>query len=260
MKPVSLLKFIIFTALNLILAYYISILLHEYGHATAAWLFGYKNSPFDIQYGSWYLVPVSENVDFNKIFALGHPYQAALIGISGITVTTLLFLICLYFLNQPSILKKSYFVNFFFLLAAMNLMGILGYVPNRTFTGAGGDISHTPGDIGLFVSGFNISPLWIFIPGILLVSLAFYRFYKYELIKMFSLIPRYPFMQRVVLWLTFWPLILMFAYWIPPVEYKVLSYMSSIYSIILILLILIGCDPARDWVKKAIYKCSLIIP
>src|ERR1700722_11223490 len=121
MKSVSLLRFIIFTAINLILAYYISVLLHEYGHATAAWLFGYKDSPFDIQYGSWYLVPISENVDFNKIFALGHPYQAALIGISGITATTLLFLICLYFLNQKSILKKGYLVNFFFLLAAMNL-------------------------------------------------------------------------------------------------------------------------------------------
>lgn len=252
MKSVSLLRFIIFTAINLILAYYISVLLHEYSHATAAWLFGYKDSPFDIQYGSWYLIPISENVDFNKIIALGHSYQAALIGISGIAGTTLLFLICLYFLNKNSILKSSYLINFFFLLASINLIEILSYVPNRTFTGVGGDISDTPGDIGLFVSGFNISPLWVFIPGILLVSLAFYRVYKYELIKMFSLIPRYPSIQRVVLWLTFWPLIMMFAYWIPPVEYKVLSYMSSIYSIILILFILIGCDPARVWVKKAI--------
>ena len=255
MKLLSLPRFIVFTLINLILAYYIAVLLHEYGHATAAWIFGYKDSPFDIQYGSWYLVPISENVDFNKIISLGHPYHAAIIGISGISTTILLFLICLYFLKQKFVLKNSYLVNFFFFVAAIDLMDILAYIPNRTFTGTGGNII-IPGDIGEFLHGFNISPLWIFIPGILLVTLTFYLFYKYELIKVFSLIPKSQFVQRIVLWITFWPSILMYAYWIPPTEYKVLSYISNIYSIALILLILITCDPSRAWVKKAVTNQS----
>ncbi len=242
----STIRLICYTVINIILVYYIAVLCHEYGHSVTAWLFGYKSHPFDIIYGSWYLIPASENVDFNAIYASGHPYQSGLIGIAGIFTNIVLFLICLCFLNQKYILKKPYFINFFFFLAAINLIEILAYIPNRTFTGTNGDVSHTGGDIGEFLHGFNLSPFWIFIPGIILVTLALYRFYQFELKKVYSLIPnKNLFFKRITLWLTFWPLIMFVVYWIPPAEYISLSYASNFYSIILVVYILIACDPSR---------------
>lgn len=233
-----------YTVINVILVYYIAVLCHEYGHSMVAWMFGYKQNPFDINYGSWYLMPISENVDFKAIYASGHPYQSGLIGIAGIFVTTMLFLISLYFLNQKYILRSPFLIYFFFFLAAMNLMDIGAYIPNRTFSGTNGDMSHTGGDIGEFLHGFNLSPFWIFIPGVILVTLAFYRFYNVELKKIYALIPeKNLLLKRITLWVTFWPLILLIAYWTPPAEYKILSYASNIYSVILVIFILIVCDP-----------------
>ena len=42
------------------------------------------------------------------------------------------------------------------------------------------------GDIGEFVQGLNISPLWIFIPSTIIIYFALYRFYRYEVPKMLN--------------------------------------------------------------------------
>ncbi len=140
LKP---LKILFFTLISIILSYYVAILMHEYAHATTAWIFGYKASPFEIHYGSWYLIPVSESVDYAKILASGHGTHEALIGISGITITFLLFLISIFFINRNFIKRNSLFLSVFFWLASINLMEMLSYI-NRTFI---------MGDIGEFVQG-----------------------------------------------------------------------------------------------------------
>lgn len=186
---------------------------------------------------SYYLVPVSEAVDYKKIMALGHGTHAALIGISGISITILLFLISLSCLNHKFIQGRPALFSFFFWLTSINLMEIFSYAPNRTFI---------MGDIGEFVQGLNISPLWIFIPGTLLVCLALYRFYKYEVIKFYQYLAiKNIVMQRIILWLTFWPLILSVVYWEPPTHWKILSNTTNAVSLLLIIFILIVCDPGR---------------
>ncbi|HEV2614584.1 MAG TPA: hypothetical protein VGV92_07725 [Gammaproteobacteria bacterium] len=195
-----------FTIISIILTYYVAVLAHEYGHGTMAWIFGYKTSPFDIQYGSWYLVPVDEAVNYPALLSAGHGVQAGLIGIAGITTTFLLFLMSLFSLSKSVIQKNSFLLSFFFWLAAINLMEMFSYL-NRSFL--------MDGDMGRFVHGLNISPLWVFIPGSIIVCLSLYRFYKVEIIKLFKFLPiQTKIMQRIVLWLTFWqlPLSVMF-YW-----------------------------------------------
>jgi len=241
------LKIFFYTILSIILSYYVAILAHEYGHATMAWLFGYKTSPFDIKYGSWYLMPVSEDVDYASILASGYGTREALIGISGISVTIILFLISLFFLRKNGVQKRPLILSFFFWVASINLMEMFSYL-NRTFV---------MGDIGEFVQGLNISPLWVFIPFTILVCWGLYRFYRYELIKMFKLLPiTTTIMRRIYLWFTFWTVPPTLIYWgkIVNADWQLLSNITNGISIIVIIFILIVCDPSRNWVKKTVWR------
>jgi hypothetical protein len=242
-------KVLVLTLISIILTYYISVLMHEYGHATTAWLLGYKKSPVDIYIGNWLLLPVSEAVDYAGILASGHGLSEALIGISGISVTFFLFLISLLLLNRRYIQKHILLLSFFFWLANINLMEMFSYI-NRTFI---------MGDIGEFVQGLNISPLWIFIPGVFIVCLAIYRFYSVEIIKMFMLLPiKTVFMQRIFLWITFWPLILTALYWGRSLGWELLAAITNSVSVFIVILILILCDPARSWIRNNIEKNKLL--
>lgn len=230
---------ILFTSLFcIIISYYVSTLLHEYGHATTAWLLGYKHSPFDISYGSWYLLPVSEHVNYQRIFQSGQGIAGALIGISGISVTIILFLLSIWMLNIPKIKKIPFVLLFFFWLANINLMEIYLYIVNRCFSS---------GDISEFSQGFGISPFWLFIPGSLLAILAVYRFYWYELPKIYRLtLPTIVWVKRVILYMTFWPALLLIIYWSPPENYVLLTYGMAIFSVCFLAVIFIKCDPKRQ--------------
>lgn len=229
-------KLLFYNIIAFILSYYIAVLCHEYGHATMAWIFGYKTSPLDIYYGSWYLLPVSENVDYLGILAAGHDLQVALIGVAGITVTIILFFVSLYFLRQAYILNSPFLLSFFFWFLDINLMEIFSYVPNRTFI---------MGDIGELVMGLHISPVWVLVLGTPFVCYALYRFYQDQIIKMYRLLPITSHaMQRFVLWLTFWPVGLAVVYWEPPTEYIFLSYATNFFCLIFILFLLAKFDPA----------------
>jgi hypothetical protein len=81
--------------LAIIVAYYVSILLHEWGHGTLAWLYGVNNSPFDIQYGGWLLMNADENVNYTNLIDSGRGVAAALIGIAGSSVS--FFCRCLFY-------------------------------------------------------------------------------------------------------------------------------------------------------------------
>ncbi len=228
---------------SIILTFYLAILTHEYAHATMAWIFGYKSSPFDIQYGSWYLVPVSEAVDYARILSSGHGVQEALIGISGIFSTFILFIVSILFLNWNFIKRNNLLLSLFFWLASINLMEMFSYL-NRTFV---------MGDIGEFIQGLNISPLWIFIPSIVIVGLGLYRFYRYELIKMYLLLPiKRTLFRRVFLWMTFWTLPLSLIYWGPTMDtnWQLVSNLTNIFSILVVLTILIIYDPSRNRIKN----------
>ena len=105
-------KNVCITVISIILSYYLAVILHEWGHGTVAWICGYKTAFYDVRYGGWFLLNVDENVPYGQILAANRGTTAALIGIAGLFMSTLLFLISLL------VLKKSkhgvYVFSFFY--------------------------------------------------------------------------------------------------------------------------------------------------
>lgn len=180
------------TLFSIILVYYTIILLHEWGHGTAAWIFGYNRTPFDIEYGGWFLLHVDEGVHYDDILAANHGVQAALIGIAGYTVNIIIFLVSIFLMNRDVIKKSAWALSLCYWSAVFNMLAIWGYTPMYSFS--------IKGDIGRFVHGLQISPWWIFIPGTLFAVVGIYRLLKCEIIKMYALLPiRTLAMQRIYL-------------------------------------------------------------
>ena len=67
------------------LALAITVMCHEWVHAFLAWIFGYKTSPFAIDYGGWsfsnvlIFSAVDQAVNDYAIAFIGHPFQSAII-------------------------------------------------------------------------------------------------------------------------------------------------------------------------------------
>lgn len=183
------------TTLAIIIAYYLCCLPHEWSHGLIAWIFGYKTTPFNIHYGGLLLLHCDENVPYDKILTSGLGYQAALIGIAGITYNAFMLLFSFICLNKDKIKNSTVLHRFFYWLSVFNLCPILGYIPNGTFS--------TEGDVGRFVSGFNISPWLVFIPGTLIVAYLVYYILSKKLNSLFKdLEIKNIAIQRLYLWFT----------------------------------------------------------
>jgi hypothetical protein len=105
-----------------ITAYYLAILLHEWGHGTVAWLYGLKQTPFDIHYGGWLLLHVDEAVNYSKLLANHHSIAAALIGAGGFTVSFILALSSFFLLNLNAIQRRKIAYIFIYWGLAFSLL------------------------------------------------------------------------------------------------------------------------------------------
>jgi len=237
------------TVISIVISYYLVVLLHEWGHGAVAWMFGYKESPFAIQYGGWLLSQVSESVNYPAMLANGHHMTTALIGIAGITVNILLLITTFLLLRKPIIQRHHFSICFFYWFAILNMTPIFGYIPLATFSNRG--------DIGWFTQGLQISAWWIFIPGTSLVALALYRIFKYEIIKLYTLLPiKTLHMQRVNLIITFYFIFLFpYSYGRNPFSFSGKSVGVIILewaAIALVPVLFLILNPSRNWIKKAI--------
>src|SRR5215469_13970317 len=113
--------FILITPVFILLSNYAAIFPHEYAHSIAAWLLGFKQHPFDINYGgtSWLnlllLSNIDENVNYEMIYALGHGHAAALIAFAGPGIANgTKYLITLLLLNTRSVQRHLYLYYFIF--------------------------------------------------------------------------------------------------------------------------------------------------
>lgn len=170
-KPRKYNKLIIF--ISFILAYYLSILIHQYAHGFMAWIYDLKEYFFDIRYGNWFLTKIDEDISYNRLMALGHNKEAAYISIVGLVTYFSLFVISLIVLLNKKILKRPYLFCFFYWLGLIALIPIFNYIPIRTFS--------KYSDIGRFAGGLNISPWWIFIIGTPVVLFGIWLFF-YEIV------------------------------------------------------------------------------
>lgn len=234
--------------LAFIVAYYMSILLHEWGHGTVAWLYGVKNSPFDVQYGGWFLMHVDENVNYANLIQSGHGVAAALIGVAGVTVSLILLIISFILLNLNSCKHNSVRFIFVYWFFVINMISLVQYFSISPFS--------SEGDTGQFIHGLNISPWWIFLPGIIFIIFALWRLLTVEVIQAYIIAPIKSLLgQNIFLLLTLSTIFLfIYTHGYNPLSDKgsnALVRILSLISIVLVPVLFILCNPLRNWVKNS---------
>jgi len=245
-KPILI---VLINFLAYIFAYYTAILLHEWGHGTVAWLYGLKSSPFDIHYGGWLLLNVDEGVNYTQLMMNNQETAAALIGIGGFAVTFSLTILAFALLNLNKIQKHdtSYIFSYWFLM--VNMVAMIQYLSLSVFSPIG--------DMGRFIHGLDISPWIIFIPGTLLIIVALWRIFTAEIIKAYIIFPVTTLTgKRVLLLATLSVLFLtLYTHGYNPISDNrgvLIDQILAIFSILLVPILFILCNPSRDWVQYLI--------
>lgn len=255
MKISNILTKLIATVLFIFVAHAVAALLHEYSHSTMAWILGFKQNPFDIQYGGTHwlnlltLSGIDEKVNYTLVYLLGHPYEIALIACAGPLIGNgLFYLLSLYGLSRDTVKKRPLLFNFLFWFNLMSLGNLYGYIPIRVFT---------HGDMGNVVFSLNISPWWIMIIGGYLVLFAVVYFYKHTLVNAYHYFPVNSIAGRVIL-LSITVFLMFFFFgggYLSSYYGPVTRFMSTV-SDALIPAVIYLCWPGRSWVKNAFERAQ----
>lgn len=233
----------------IVIAYYISILLHEWGHGTLAWIYGVKTTPFDIQYGGWLLMNVDENVNYTTLIESGHGFAAALIGIAGCLVSFILAMVAFVMLNNKHVLQSAVKFTLVYWFLIINMIPLVQYLCVSTFS--------SQGDTGRFIHGLNMSGWWLFAPGTAFIIYAIWRIVTIEIIKAYTIIPIKSILGKNIFLLVTLSIIFLFIYthgYNPLTDngMDLFSKTLSIISIAAVPALFLICNPVRDWVKKAV--------
>lgn len=237
------------TIFSIIASYYLAIILHEWGHGTVAWIYGYKEAFFDVDYGGWLLLGVDENVPYDQILASHHGTAAALIGIAGLVVSIVLLLLSFWALSKIKHRPLAYLFCYWF--AVWNMVPIVQYLSVQTFS--------VQGDVGRFIHGLNISPWLVFIPGLGFVYFALNQFLKVFVPKAYAKIPiKSLWVQRLFLALSLAIMfLLIYSHGYNPLSdpgMPLLGKTLAVFSMALVPILFFLSDPSRKWVKKQIWK------
>lgn len=233
----------------IILAYYTSLLLHEWGHGTIAWLYGVKISPFDVNYGGWLLMNADENVPYSQLISTGQGLAAAFIGIAGFTVSFIFVIASFLALNRKNISSNStlYILVYWFLI--INMIPLIQYLVISPFS--------SEGDTGRFIQGLNISPWLVFIPGIAFITWSIWRILRIEMIRGYAVIPIKSQLSQSIFLLTTlgFMFLLIYTHGYNPLTdsgMNAFGRVLALASIILVPILFIICNPRRAWVRKSL--------
>jgi hypothetical protein len=158
----SLVRFIVSTALMVLVAHAVAYLTHEYSHAFTAWLLGLKQHPLALNYGGantaniLFQQDIDENVDYDAIFAGQHGWSAALIALAGPGIGNGVLYFVFFWMFRAALsrgLRQS--AMFLFWLALMCAGNVWGYAPTRAIA--------THADMALAAKGLGIS-VWLLFP------------------------------------------------------------------------------------------------
>lgn len=243
-KPITI---FLLNLIGIIIAYYVSVLLHEWGHGFVAWLYGVKTSPFNIQYGGYFLQGADENVDYTTLMSSGRGLPVALIGIAGPVVSLTILFIAFALLNSKKIDHKPVQFIFIYWFLIMNMLPIIQYFSVSPFA-PGGDTGH-------FAQGLNISSWWIFIPGTIILIILLTNILKNIIPKAYAVIPIKSLLGQNLFLLVSLFIMFLFIYthgYNPLADKGVDNFtkMMVVISIMLVPILFFLCNPARRWVKK----------
>jgi hypothetical protein len=153
----------------LLITHAIAFMLHEYSHATLAWLLGFKVNPLALHYGHLDLSnlllqqDIDENVDYGPIFGTGHGFDAAMIALAGPGFGNgVLYVVCAWVLTGQVSRMRPAGVLLVFWLSLMACGNLWSYAPIRTIA--------THPDMALIARGLGISD-WTLFPFVVLPSL-----------------------------------------------------------------------------------------
>ena len=239
------------TIISIIASYYIAIILHEWGHGTVAWIYGYKEAFYDVNYGGWRLQGVDENVPYNQILAAKQGTAAAMIGIAGLSVSILLFLISLAVMAK--IKSSGVLYSFFYWFSVINMVPIIQYLTVQTFS--------VQGDVGRFIHGLDISPWWVFVLGTLFICFALYRLLRVAVPKAYAIIPiKTLWVKRCFLAVSLGIMfLLIYSAGYNPLSDPGMPLISKAYAVLTMLLVpllFFLCNPSLKWVKKQTQKAT----
>lgn len=179
-------KLVLLTPILILLSHYLAVFIHEYAHAFTAWILGYKNSPFDLNYGGislgnlLLLSNVDQNVNNHLIYASGHPGHVALIAFAGPGIIIFLFFLSSWLIQNKKTKGYPYFLYFLLFFNLWCLGGTYAYVPVRTFTPYGVMV-----DVLDIEQALNISPWWIYFLIGYLVIFMIWQFFSKTLISIY---------------------------------------------------------------------------
>lgn len=238
---------VLITPLFLFIANHFVIYFHDYGHSFAAWLLGYKNNPFLINFGGrsleniLFLTNTDENVNYHLMS--NNKIDMAWIALSGPGFANgFLFVLSLFLLSRSGIKQKPYLFYFIFWVNLMTLGNFYDYIPIRTFS--------TEDDLARIITGFNISPWYVYIIGGYLVAFAIWYFFTRTMIRTYvNLRIISQFVQAFIMILC---VLTLFGYF-AAAGYSAkdhITYFLSVMSMIMIPGIIIACWPTRAWMSR----------
>lgn len=249
-KP-TLLKLVLLTPIFILLTHYLSVFIHEYAHAFTAWILGYKNSPFDLNYGGTslgnllLLANIDQNVNNNLIYSLGHPGHVALIAFAGPGIIVFLFFLSSWLIQNIKIITHPYLLYFLLFFNLWCLGGTYAYVPVRTFTPYGVMV-----DVLDIEQALNISPWLIYFFVGYLVIFMMWQFFSKTLTSIYVNVGIASTMARASLMIIC--VLILFGYCglAGFANHGELSHFISATSVLAIPGIIIALWPTRKWVKQ----------
>ncbi|WP_027800100.1 hypothetical protein [Paraburkholderia dilworthii] len=242
--------FVILTPIFFILSLWVSAFPHEYAHSVAAWLFGYKLNPFDIDYGSFdwrnvlFVDGIDEHVNYFLIYLFGGRFAIGMIAFAGpFIATSLLYLVSWRVIRWKKMESRPYLFYFFLWVNVTNLSELISYIVLRSVT------KH--GDLGHIEFAWGVSQWLVFTVGCALLSIATWNFFSRTIVDLYLIAE-----ANKISFKCFF-IILFSAYLFAYPAVRVLLVNNDLFSVSMSLLfcvltpvIVIVCWPGRDWVKE----------
>jgi len=160
----------------ILLAHYVAVLPHEFGHSFMAWITGIKSDPLDIEWGDGsvgdilLLRGIDENVAYKAALANGHNWAIAATVLAGPGMNALMYLVIRFAVPLWRTSSRVVVAYFAFWFLFMNIANLYDYVPIRVWA--------ENGDVRQWIRAMHTSPWWIYaIVGtlVLCVIVDFYR-------------------------------------------------------------------------------------
>lgn len=243
------LQYVIITLVTFAVLQTVVVVMHEFTHSTVAWILGHMRSPFDIVWGNpLTLKGWDEGVDYSKLYASGHFHAAAIIGVSPLIVHTAIVTIGLVLMQRKCIQRKKWLLHSLFWFIIANFMELIAYITMGSFW-SGGDVYHLSHGLGL-------SPWIIFIAGSLAIVAGLYILlveilpHIYAIFAHGNLLNQWAilFMTTFILFIWGSGLRVGLSFYPNP------QWMFGFVDFAAFGLILVICNPSREWVARRIEK------